>query len=258
VVTDEREIQPSCFFARMKRASAIAGARFEDPVRVLAAQRVAGYDAVVLEADDPAALSQWLRDHGYDSRPELRDWLTPYVENKWKLTAFKLGSDQNSASVQSAAVRMTFLAFEPFFPYREPKNTHESSNRRLRVYTFSSVGRMAGRLGKEGFWPGAVSYAHAAEGAVPGAVQQAVPDYTGPLPSGWLTRFDDDSNPRPGGDEVYFATATDPKEEAAPPPVIMPRPRIVYIPVDIIAIAFMLVGAVSFVARRWRRPPQPD
>src|SRR5262245_10581471 len=58
-------------------------------VRLLSAQRVAGYDAVDLEADNAAALSRWLDKHGYASSPSLTEWLAPYVAARWKITAFK-------------------------------------------------------------------------------------------------------------------------------------------------------------------------
>src|SRR5215510_1917014 len=48
-------------------------------VRTLSTQRVAGYDAVVLEADNAAELNRWLGKHGYASTPSLTEWLAPYV-----------------------------------------------------------------------------------------------------------------------------------------------------------------------------------
>lgn len=45
-------------------------------VEVLHQQTVAGFDAANLKADDPKALADWLKDHGYDARPELAEWPT--------------------------------------------------------------------------------------------------------------------------------------------------------------------------------------
>jgi hypothetical protein len=59
-------------------------------VRVLDQQRVAGYDATVLEADSARALNEWLIKHHYVNRPDLTVWLEPYVKNRWKITAFKI------------------------------------------------------------------------------------------------------------------------------------------------------------------------
>ena len=61
-----------------------------DGVRVLDEQRVAGYDAAVLEADSANALNAWLAKHEYVTRPDLAAWLDTYVKAKWKITAFKV------------------------------------------------------------------------------------------------------------------------------------------------------------------------
>ncbi len=123
------------------------------PVRVLDAQRVAGYDAVVLEADSARALAAWLEEHHYAQRPELAAWLAPYVAAKWKLTAFKIAPDPDARAVQTAAVRLTFTTDRPFFPYREPSDQRENlpadmkaSKRLLRVFFFGTE-RVDGTLG---------------------------------------------------------------------------------------------------------------
>ncbi len=101
-------------------------------VEVLDTKRVAGYDAAVLQANDAAALTVWLKDHGYESSPALTGWAEPYVKAKWKITAFKVARDDAPAkegtaksrptSLSLTAVRMTFHTEHPFFPYREPSS----------------------------------------------------------------------------------------------------------------------------------------
>jgi hypothetical protein len=96
-------------------------------VHVLEEKRVAGYDAAVLQADDAKALLGWLGDHGYASRPELQAWLQPYVEKRWTVTAFKIAAgDGRGHRVGTHAVRMSFAAERPFFPYREPADQQHS------------------------------------------------------------------------------------------------------------------------------------
>ncbi len=93
----------------------------DDPVRVLERTSVAGYDVAVLESDSAAALADWLTSHSFSSRPQLAEWLAPYVAARWKLTAFRFrGSGE--ATTPTAAVRMSFAAGRPFFPYREPSD----------------------------------------------------------------------------------------------------------------------------------------
>ncbi|HET6880780.1 MAG TPA: DUF2330 domain-containing protein [Pirellulales bacterium] len=125
-------------------------------VQVLETKRVAGLDATVLKATSPDALNHWLKEHEYQSTPELRAWLKPYVERSWIVTAFKFAKDQPSdASVHTLAVRMTFNTEAPFHPYREPPTDGQSqqgqrNSRLLRVY-FIGTEPVRGRLGETGF-----------------------------------------------------------------------------------------------------------
>ncbi len=59
---------------RTKTASLSAG------VQVLHTQQVAGYQAVVLSANNTQALTGWLKSHGYASGPQDNAWLAPYVQ----------------------------------------------------------------------------------------------------------------------------------------------------------------------------------
>mgnify|MGYP003349038515 CR=1 FL=1 len=211
-------------------------------VRVLDAKRVAGYDAVVLEADDPAALAAWLKEHGYDARPALQAWLAPYVEAHWKLTAFKIAGGERP--VETDAIRMTFTTDRPFYPYREPADQREKRpdgegfpSRLLRVFFVGSE-RMAGEVGKAPLqgkvvWAGAL---------------QAPPELpvTGPEHP-WLTVFEDQSSPRPGTDELYFTPSPD-QSEVRPPPYVVHVTTSIPIPLDVLGAA-----GVFFWWRRRKR-----
>ena len=90
-------------------------------VHVIAEQRVAGHDAAVLEADNPGALIDWLSEHGYATSPLLTDWLKPYLDQHWKITAFRIAKDApESEQVATKAICMSFHTDKPFYPYREP------------------------------------------------------------------------------------------------------------------------------------------
>jgi hypothetical protein len=197
-----------------------------EPVRVLQEKRVAGFDAAVLEADDPKALAAWLEKNGYPSSPTLTAWLAPYVAKHWKVTAFKIARDAKDAQgppgVATNAVRMTFKADRPFFPYREPTDQRAAAGagpRLLRVYLLADK-RMAGTLGENGNWPGRVAWAGQLDADqrknLLGMLQ--LPPGT-PPGSWWLTEFEDRSSPRPGTDEVYFDPAAEQAAVARPPVV---------------------------------------
>jgi Uncharacterized protein conserved in bacteria (DUF2330) len=192
-----------------------------DDVQVLEQTRVAGYDAAVLAADDPAALNRWLGEHGYESRPALTDWLAPYTKAGWTVTAFKMAkADTHMAWVGSSAVRMTFQTDRPFFPYREPADQRQTSatppRRLLRIY-FVGDGRFDGAKDDDKSWPGRTVWANALPDADRArlAMELALTiPATEPL---WLTEFEDKSSPRPGTDEVYFSRSADQSPVARPP-----------------------------------------
>jgi Uncharacterized protein conserved in bacteria (DUF2330) len=96
-------------------------ARARPAITVLETKQVAGFDAAILAATDAHALNEWLRKHDYESRAELNDWLKPYIDQGWIITAFKIAKSQPaSPTIGSNAIRMSFQTDRPFFPYREP------------------------------------------------------------------------------------------------------------------------------------------
>jgi hypothetical protein len=226
-------------------ASAVA------PVRVLDAQRVAGYDAVVLEADSAGALASWLKDHGYAERAELSAWLAPYVAAKWKLTAFKIAPGQEGAAkgaVETAAVRMSFATARPFFPYREPSDQRENvpasaSGRLLRVF-FIGTERVAGSIGEDrAHWPGLPLWSDRFDAERAGGLPFSIPE------GAWLTMFEDRASPRPGTDDIFFATAPN-QAPLKPPPLVLINEQKVQVPIDVIGVA-LLVAVLA--TRRWRK-----
>src|SRR5215831_2113489 len=256
-------------------------------VRVLSTQRVAGYDAVVLEADNAAGLNGWLSKHGYASRPALTEWLAPYVAAHWKITAFKIAKNAGYREVGTSAVRMSFKTDRPFFPYREPADQREAKETRagdrlLRVFLISSS-RMDGTLGDNAStpWPGQTVWSDRIPGVDRVSFNSLVPRdlYTRDrqlpsntwlsvfrdrqlpsntwlsvfrnrqLPSNtWLSVFEDKSSPRPGTDEVYFAPS---KQQGTVqlPPQIRTVGRSIPVPLDLILI---LIGGLILLMR-WKR-----
>jgi hypothetical protein len=199
-------------------------------VRVLQSTRVAGLDAVTLEADKgkAAELAKWLKDHQYEFSPALADWAQPYLAEGWKITAFKYAKDRDKPeekNISSAAVRMTFATDQPYFPYREPAEAAAPETGRggrlLRVF-FIGEGRFRGVLGKgkdEQDWRdnGKVVWANKldAEQRSHLAVLLKLPAGSGPAEGAWLTEIEDHSSPRPGKADVYFvrdATNQEPAE----------------------------------------------
>lgn len=225
-------------------------------VTVLEEKRVAGYDAAILEADDAGALANWLKEHGYDFAPNLKDWAAHYIQAGWKFTAFKIAKDApEEERVGSSAVRMSFQTEKPFFPYREPEASaaeQASASRLLRVFFLGDT-KASGTLGEQGKdWPGKVVWANQL-GATDqqNVLKQLKLPGTAPGGTWWLTEFEDWSSPRPGTADVYFATAAD-QQPVARPPHIQYVSRSVPDCVACYALALALLG-LSFGRRRFGR-----
>lgn len=256
VEEDETGARFGCLCLGMRKSAPAAAPAPPEPVRIVSTQTVAGYDAVVLEADDPKALAGWLGAHGYEARPGLAEWLKPYVARKWKITAFRIAAAKEAgaqprASVGTSAVRMTFTAAAPFFPYREPfeQRVDSAGPRSLRVYLVAGR-RMSGGMGPGGgAWPGEVEYARPLERVVP--LSRALPGEL--LPSApWLTVFLDASSPREGSEDVYFAASPSENEVRRPPRVVV-RDRTTLVPVDVLAVALAGVAVAAFFVRGYTR-----
>ncbi|MEW6206975.1 MAG: DUF2330 domain-containing protein [Acidobacteriota bacterium] len=225
-------------------------------VRVLDVQRVAGYDAVVLEADDANALTEWLRKREYASSPELAEWLAPYVAKKWKITAFKIAKDSSGKQVSTSAVRMSFQSDRPFFPYREPAERKPAQKpARLLQVLFLGDARMEGAIGESApaRWPGRVNWAGSLKESERESLARELALSTDQLPEKlWLTAFEDASSPRPGTADLYFSESAD-QTPALPPPMIVTPTRLIRVPADVIFILIAMPVAVILLLRRRKR-----
>jgi Uncharacterized protein conserved in bacteria (DUF2330) len=246
----------------------------KDGVRVLSEQVVGGFKSAVLEADNTESLSNWLKENGYSSDPELQSWLAPYIAEKWKITAFKIMQDAKTGQLaQTKPVRMSFRTDRPFFPYREPESKPKTDvekqkenvanerkmdrgeayrdSRLLRVH-FVSAGRMDGVLGNAA-WHAKVKWAdQLTDEQRVAIVRDAFLGDDGLPAKVWMTTFEDTASPRPGKDEVYFDPAKDPTP-IRPPDFI--RYYDVHIPIDCVLICVFLVGliAVPIAVKRLRK-----
>lgn len=248
-------------------SAAAAASAAASRVTVVAQAKVAGYDAVVLDAQDAKALDAWLRQHGYASSPQLVDWVRPYLERRWKITAFKIDRDPALANrAESVAVRMSFKTDAPFFPYREPlaapSGASGAQERLLRIYMLATT-QMEGVLDASTAWPGRVAWSKEMDESARTKLFEhlKLPDTAAPGAL-WLTEFADASSPRPGASDLTFrATAN-----ARPQPEATPAPRRVVLGVReyltglmtfiavVALVAGLLYGAWRVVVPRFRKP----
>lgn len=171
-------------------------------VEVLERKVVAGLDAAVLRANDPAALQAWLGKHGYPASDALTAWLAPYVEKGWVVTAFRVEpAGAGPAGFAMKAVRMSFKTDVPFFPYSEPAQEGVSP----RPFRVSVVAKERMRVRADFGWGGTVGYA-----GRPGKVLAELLSEVAPGAQlgeeAWLTVFDEPQSVR-GKKDLFFERA---------------------------------------------------
>ena len=223
----------------------MTGAPLDTGVRVLSTTNVAGFAATTVQADDPKALADWLSKHGFQMTPAIEQWLGWYVQNKWTMTAFVVAAGEQSHDVTTRAIDMTFQTDTPFYPYREPgggselDGTTSAPGRSLRVY-FAAPQRFSATLGPTTPWNAIVSHAAILDaGATANALLGG---------SRYVTVFVDETSPRRGIYELYFAPSNEP--DVVPPPFVVTETEPRIIPVDMI----LIVGLFGvWIMRRFRR-----
>jgi hypothetical protein len=180
-------------------------------VTVLAAARVAGMDAVVLEAESTKALADWLSSREFAFRPELTNWLTPYVDEQYKIVAFKYARDATEPRVGTRAVRLSFRTERPFFPYREPRDAARSIPAVFRLHVLSSTS-MIPVLGEARVpWGASVRYS--------GPFTAEPPPFAR-IGSPWITMFEEVAQTRNVAGDLFLDAAPVPYAVAAAPRVV--------------------------------------
>jgi hypothetical protein len=222
----------------------IAGVPASAGVTLLAATRVAGMDAVVLEADSAKALGDWLAAREFVFRPELEGWLEPYVRARFKIVAFKYARDAGVPSVGARAVRLTFSTERPFFPYREPRDATRLIPASFRLHVLASTS-MSGVLGEARTpWTAAVRYS---------GPFTAEPPTFARIPTPWITMFEEVAQKRPVAGDLFLEPTAKPSPVAAPPRVVQ---RTWGIPIELAVLVVLVAGVtVAVIARRSRNNP---
>lgn len=222
-------------------------------VEVLQQKRVAGFDAVVLEATSATELVEWLNEHGYEFSPEVEAWAKPYVDQGWKFTALQVAKEedkQDKTTVDAAALRISFQTERPLFPYREPDMTAQldklnAKQRLLRIF-FLADKRYAGELTKDTPWTGQVAWSGKFDEAQSKAVRERLALPGEEAATWWLTEFEDNWPYRPAPADLYFA-ASDDQSTVKRPPIIV---QLSSGPLDAMPIAIALALLVPALLRR--------
>jgi hypothetical protein len=94
-------------------------------VNVVETKKVEYYDIAVLEADDPEALTKWLKENKYQFPEEGKYLLDDYINNKWYFTAVKIdtkslspGAETQLREGRAAPLKFTFTSSKIVYPLK--------------------------------------------------------------------------------------------------------------------------------------------
>lgn len=90
-------------------------------VNVLDEKVVGDYKATVFEGSDGRSLNDWLGRNGYKTRPAMTPWLDYYAKKHYIFVAFKYQGQKGATPTR--AVRVSFPAEAPHYPYKMPTDT---------------------------------------------------------------------------------------------------------------------------------------
>lgn len=92
-------------------------------VTVIEEKRVGDYQATILQATEGKALNDWLARNGYTSRPAMTPWLDHYAKQSFYFAALKFVRETGQSAPETSALRISFAADVPFYPYKMPSDT---------------------------------------------------------------------------------------------------------------------------------------
>lgn len=122
-------------------------------IEVLERLRVGDYEATIVKATDGKAMNDWLKSNGYHSRPAMESWLDHYAKKSWIFTALKFVREPGSTEKETSALRLSFKADEPFYPYKMPDDTWPKGHvRPLSLFYVSSGKAKATYTGGKDGW----------------------------------------------------------------------------------------------------------
>ena len=98
----------------------------EEGVTVISEETVGAFDTVILTADDPMALTDWLDEHGYHHSIDDNAILQGYIDQKWVFTAMRLRVEFAGGGRRSARffdqpidpILLTYMAERLIYPLR--------------------------------------------------------------------------------------------------------------------------------------------
>lgn len=132
-------------------SDAAAGETAKSGVEVLQQKTVGDFKVTVLRAEDGSAMAGWLKTNGHQMRDAMVPWLDFYAKKSWCFTAFKYQG--SVAGKETKAVRISFKAEKPHYPYKMPSDTWEPGHHRKLSLFVVSQSPMKGVHSDGKSWP---------------------------------------------------------------------------------------------------------
>ncbi len=179
-------------------------------VDVIEQYTVGDYAVSVLKASDGKSMLDWLKANDYVSRPAMEEWLDYYAKMGWFFAALKFTRGEDKTEPETQALRVSFDASEPFYPYKMPSDTWPKGHYRPMSLYFVSYGvARASYRGENKAWEADVRWS----GALPRDSARALADAIGldvtEIPAdATLTVFRNTENAQGYDRDLRFATYT--------------------------------------------------
>lgn len=120
---------PSLESARRSAGSDAAGVRVHKHIVV------GNYEVVVLSAEDPLALNQWLDSNGFKTKAQTEDVIRAYVDEGWFFTAVRLTRDTIGGEISAThPLAFRFPIDQPIYPLRLTATGSSALNVELYVF----------------------------------------------------------------------------------------------------------------------------
>lgn len=88
--------------------------------------QVGPFTVSTLSSSDPEALTTWLTDHGYQTRPQLAPTFGTYLARGWVIQAVKLTNPGGQLEGDLDPLRMSFAATTPVYPILLSKHARDT------------------------------------------------------------------------------------------------------------------------------------
>lgn len=102
-----------------RKGDGVGGAAAPGSVTVLQQTKIGPYEVAQLAGNDPAAVTEWLRQNNFTLPQNLADGLRPYLAEGWSISAVRLSAEEGKyLDGMLPPIRLSFQTTKPVYPMR--------------------------------------------------------------------------------------------------------------------------------------------